>query len=364
MKPTAIDLFSGCGGLTAGLKRAGFRVVGAVELDGLAVETFRMNHRKTVVWKRDIRKVPVSEVMKRLKLAKGQLDLLAGCPPCQGFSSMRTLNGSKVIKDDRNELLFQFLRFVRVLKPKAVMMENVPGLATDARMRRFRRQIEALGYKCTVKVLDTADFQVPQRRRRMILLASRFGVIESASSAETRLTVRDAIGNLPTAGKSGDPLHDLPEKRTERIAQLIRLIPKDGGSRRDLGRGRQLKCHKNCDGFKDVYGRMAWDDQAPTITGGCVNPSKGRFLHPVRHRTITLREAALLQGFPPRYRFSLRRGKFPAAEMIGNALPPEFVRQNARQVRRFLKSATMNRETSTAKGPPHAKRKREAACRS
>jgi DNA (cytosine-5)-methyltransferase 1 len=99
-----------------------------------------------------------------------------------------------------------------------------------------------------------------------------------------------------------------------------------------LGRQRQLKCHRKCDGFKDVYGRMAWDEVSPTMTGGCVNPSKGRFLHPTKDRAITLREAALLQAFPPSYFFSLRRGKFPAAQMIGNALPPEFIRRHALRV--------------------------------
>src|SRR5690606_12010561 len=116
-----------------------------------------------------------------------------------------------------------------------------------------------------------------------------------------RRSVRDAIGDLPKPSVSDDPLHDPMEDRSERIAKMIALIPKDGGSRSALGKRRQLECHKRCNGFKDVYGRMAWDDVAPTITGGCVNPSKGRFLHPTQNRAITLREAALLQSFPPNY---------------------------------------------------------------
>jgi DNA (cytosine-5)-methyltransferase 1 len=104
----------------------------------------------------------------------------------------------------------------------------------------------------------------------------------------------------------------------------------------DLGKGRQLECHKKCNGFKDVYGRMAWDDVSPTITGGCFNPSKGRFLHPTKNRAITLREAALLQTFPADYFFSTVRGKCPAAQMIGNALPPEFIRRHATEIRKKL----------------------------
>jgi DNA (cytosine-5)-methyltransferase 1 len=131
-------------------------------------------------------------------------------------------------------------------------------------------------------------------------------------------------------------MHDHSANRTEKIVELIRKIPKDGGSRAHLGDEQQLACHKRLDGFYDVYGRMAWDAVAPTITSGFVNPSKGRFLHPSQNRTITLREAALLQTFPSYYRFPLDRGKYAAAALIGNALPPEFIRRLAIPVRRYL----------------------------
>jgi DNA (cytosine-5)-methyltransferase 1 len=138
-------------------------------------------------------------------------------------------------------------------------------------------------------------------------------------------------------GKSRDALHNIPEKvRTARIQKLIRDIPKNGGSRRDLPKSRQLKCHQRSNGFYDIYGRMAWDEVAPTITSGCFNPSKGRFLHPDKDRAITMREAALLQGFPRSYIFDLSPGKEAIALMIGNALPPEFIRRHALQIRRAL----------------------------
>jgi DNA (cytosine-5)-methyltransferase 1 len=178
-----------------------------------------------------------------------------------------------------------------------------------------------------------------QRRRRLILVAGRGFEVPFALPAKNRRTVRDAIGNMPAAGKSGDPLHDLPEKtRTPRIARLIRDIPKDGGSRHDLPRNRQLNCHRKSDGFYDVYGRMAWDDVAPTITSGCFNPSKGRFLHPTANRAITMREAALLQSFPRNYKFDVSPGKEAIALMIGNALPPELIRRQARQIAAVLKT--------------------------
>ena len=333
-KPKAIDLFSGCGGLTLGLKQAGFRVVGAVEIDRLAVETYKANHKRVVVWEQDIRRLSGAEVMRRLKLRPGQLDLLAGCPPCQGFSTLTTLNG-RVGKDRRNDQVFQFLRFVRVLRPKAVMMENVPGLAKNRRFKELRRKLRKLGYRVNQDVLDAAAYGVPQRRRRFILIAGRNAKIPFGRPARRMRTVKETFKRLGRRAKY-DPLHTLPQKRSDKVKAMIRLIPRDGGSRLDLGKRFQLECHKKFDGFKDVYGRMAWDDVSPTITGGCCNPSKGRFLHPTKNRTITLREAALLQTFPLSYFFSLRRGKFPAAQMIGNALPPEFIRRHARQVSRFL----------------------------
>lgn len=338
-RPTAMDLFSGCGGLTLGLRQAGFSVVGAVEIDPLAVKTYKSNHPRVNVWAKDIRKLNGSEVLRTLGFKKGQLDLLAGCPPCQGFSSIRTHNGKNTIRDNRNDLVFDYLRLVKELRPKAVMMENVPALAENRRMKVLKKELTKLGYESngTPLVLNTANYGVPQRRRRMILVSSRVGKIELAKSSDKRSTVREAIGSMPRPGKSGDPLHDPLEKRTAHTMEMIRLIPKDGGSRTDLPSKYHLPCHKKLPGgFKDVYGRMSWDEVSPTITGGCISPSKGRFLHPSQNRAITLREAALLQTFPKDYLFSLDNGRQGVALMIGNALPPAFIKRHALAIKRVL----------------------------
>ena len=150
--------------------------------------------------------------------------------------------------------------------------------------------------------------------------------------------MREAIGWLPEPSESDDPLHNHGESRSEEVRRRIEAIPPEGGLRQ-LGVEHQLACHVRTRGFYDIYGRMAWDAPAPTITGGCINPSKGRFLHPEQPRAITLREAALLQSFPGRYQFPLDRGKYRAADLIGNALPPTFVRHHARQIRVHLTSA-------------------------
>lgn len=335
-KPIAIDLFAGSGGLTMGLKLAGYRVVGAVERNELAAKTYCRNHRATVMWNQDIRRVSASAFKKSLRVGSRRLDLVAGCPPCQGFSSLRTLNGGRQVRDHRNDLIFEFLRFVRVLRPRAVMLENVPRLARNSRRRRLTSKLKRLGYAVEHKVLDVAKFDVPQRRMRFVLVGVRGGQITWPQEAPNVRTVRDAIGALPRPGKTGDSLHDMREKRAEKVKRVIALIPKNGGSRIDIGQRRQLRCHQRCDGFKDIYGRMSWDSVAPTITTGCVNPSKGRFLHPTQNRAITLREAALLQTFPSRYWFSTKRGKFAVAEQIGNALPPEFAKRHALALKKTL----------------------------
>lgn len=342
---TAIDLFSGCGGLTLGLKKAGFRVLGAVDNDALSMETYKANHAEVKTWQLDIRKLAASKVMRGLRLRPGQLDLLAGCPPCQGFSALRTLNGSKRTRDARNDLVFDFLRFIRVLRPKSVMLENVPALAKDRRIAQFKRELGRLGYSYKCEILNAADYGVPQRRRRMIVLAGRAFEPFFAEPSASRRTVRHALANLTRPKAVRDLLHRSNANRSPRIMATIRGIPRNGGSRNALGRGKQLECHRKCDGFKDVYGRMAWNSVGPTITSGCINPSKGRFLHPSQNRAITLREAALLQSFPKSYRISLRRGRYPAAALIGNALPPEFVRRHAVRLLKSLGSPRVKKRT-------------------
>lgn len=338
---TAIDLFSGAGGLTLGLKRAGFKVLAGVEMEDIPASTYRANHPDTRCFQTDIRRLGAAQLLKSLGLKRGQLDLLAGCPPCQGFSTLRTRKKQAVFADDRNDLLFEFLRIIEALEPRAIMMENVPALAKDARMHTFLRRISRLGYRVNrrnVQVVDAADYGVPQRRRRMILLASKSGQIIDAECSE-KITVRQCLKcvGLKPVGESGDALHDHRPNRTERVQNIIRNIPKDGGSRSALPKDLVLACHKkNGSGFSDVYGRLAWDKVAPTMTGGCGNPSKGRYLHPDEDRAISLREAAVFQTFPADYQFDLSRGRDKVALMIGNALPPEFIRRHAAAIAKSL----------------------------
>lgn len=337
----AIDLFCGAGGLSRGLLEAGFEVIGGVENDALAAETYRLNFPSTKLWDVDIRDVSSGEVLEELNLSHGELDLLAGCPPCEGFSTLRTRNGHRRNRDPLNQLVSQFQRLASDLQPKAVMLENVPALEHNYRFKDLVRKLRAGGYTVHYRVTNVADYGVPQKRRRLILMATRDDVLTfpELPPITDRRTVRQAFAGLTAAGESGDPLHDHGERRSPQVQAVIRNIPKDGGSRSALPKNQVLPCHQKASGFRDVYGRMAWDRPAPTITGGCVNPSKGRFLHPSEDRAITLREAALLQSFPGDHAFSFSRGKFAVAEMIGNALPPAFVQAHAERLRQALEAA-------------------------
>lgn len=339
-----MDLFCGAGGLTVGLQNAGFKVLAGVEISEPAIETYAMNHKGHKIFASDIRELSPELVLKELGIAKGELDLLAGCPPCQGFSTHRTRNRNASVEDFRNDLVFEFVRFVKAMLPKTIMMENVPGLAKDQRMKKVVDDLAKIGYifdEKTIIVRDAADYGVPQRRKRMIMNASRLGTIQPPDKVLKKRTVRDAISGLKEVGFSNDKLHDIITKRSDKVKKIISLIPKNGGSRSDIPKKYWLACHlRRPNSYQDVYGRMAWDEVAPTITGGCHQPSKGRYLHPDKDRGITLREAALLQTFPINYKFSFRNGKDSVALMIGNALPPEFIRRQAEMIVKHLNSIT------------------------
>lgn len=336
---TAIDAFSGCGGLTTGLRAAGFKVLAGIEIDEDAISAYQLNHPRVRVFSQDIRTLSARSLLRTLGIKKGELSLLAGCPPCQGFSRMRTKNKTRPAWDRRNNLIFEFARLVEGLLPQTVMLENVPGLKDNWRLKKVTKQLEALGYQWECKVVDAADYGVPQRRKRMILMASLLGPLSIPEGTGRAKTVRDAIGKIPLPKKSHKPLHKLLAKHNQKVTKRIKSVPKNGGSRSAWGEKNQLKCHKRLKGFRDVYGRMAWDKVSPTITRFCANPSKGRFIHPRQNREISLYEAALLQSFPRSYKFPLEVGRGGIASMIGEALPPDLAKKQARYLLKHIRSS-------------------------
>lgn len=337
--PTAIELFSGCGGLSTGLTHAGFTILSAVEINDVAAQSYRANHRNVHLHVEDVCKITATSLLRENNLRVGELDLLAGCSPCQGFSRLR--KGESGRNDPRNKLVFEYLRLVRGLRPKTILMENVPGIITTEYGNEIfdivKEELEKLGYSVDYKVINVADYGVPQFRKRFVLLGSRYRRHPIHLPPETHAsprhnqaagkqpwrTVRQAFENLaPLQNGQTDPNNPLHtcSANGELNMRRIRAVPHDGGSRNAFPPDLVLDCHlRYPNGYRDVYGRMCWDKPSPTITGGCTNITRGRFVHPEEDRGISLLEAARLQTFPDDYVFC---GNFGEKSLqIGNAVP-------------------------------------------
>lgn len=348
--PSAIELFAGCGGLSTGLENAGFNILSAVEINSVAANSYRANHPNVDVIVEDVHNVTAARLLRQNNLRRGELDLLAGCSPCQGFSRLR--KGASGDTDPRNQLVFEFLRLVKGLYPKTIFMENVPGIInTKYGLEIFSKvlnELNQLGYNVDYSIIDTANYGVPQFRRRFVLLGSRYKrhaiqiplATNCAPSkvAETGLqpwqTVRQAFQGIPPLNNGAtdinNPLHKCSNNNKLNL-ERIQAIPHDGGSRTSLPEKLVLNCHKKYpNGFKDVYGRMKWDSPSPTLTGGCTNITKGRFIHPDQDRGISLYEASKLQSFPDNYIFKGNMGEI--ALQIGNAVPVELAYRMGRQI--------------------------------
>lgn len=352
-KPVAIDLFCGAGGLTLGLKKAGFRVALGVEVNQEIARTYKANHRKTKLLIDDVRKLTGREVFKTTGLK--QIDLIAGCPPCQGFSQ---LTEKYKREDPRNDLVLEMARLIEEIRPKMVMMENVPGITTKGKaiLDEFLERIKKMGYLVTTGILQMADYGVPQSRRRFVLLAGKGFRIDlpipthgrkkdSKKKIKPWVSLSEAIRNMPEpivlfqAIQNGGPakfrwhvVRNLQKISVERLKAI-----KEGENRLSLPKDLRPNCHKDkTEGFQNVYGRMNWNKISPTITSGCTTPCMGRFGHPDKLRTISIREAALIQTFPLNYQF---KTKFmdTACDLVGNALPFKFAHIAGRKMMESFK---------------------------
>ncbi|MBS4018245.1 MAG: DNA cytosine methyltransferase [Dechloromonas sp.] len=340
----AIDLYCGSGAVTEGLKSDGFQILAAVDFDPVACATYRLNHPEVRMIESDIRLVNARDLAIDLNLNPGELETLIVCAPCQPFSSQ---NRKREKEDPRADLILEALRFVEAFLPKLVFIENVPGLARSGPIEELSNALRSYGYYLSdPQKINAADLGVPQRRERCIMIASRNHDVAERFGRDIvphpRRTVREAIGGLPSLASgeasSDDPLHRARCHQSI-VLERLRHIPRDGGSRLSLPPELVLKCHLGKDGdFPDVYGRMKWDDVAPTLTTGCTDVTKGRFAHPDDHRAITLREAALLQSFPVTYRFHGKPSQI--ARQIGNAVPVGMVRSLAPYLRAAIVDTT------------------------
>lgn len=335
---TAIDLFAGAGGATCGLKEAGYSILAAVEKDRSAAKTFSANHPEAKLLQRDIQEVDPKVLRVSLGLEVGELTLLKACPPCQGYSSL----GTGDPQDERNELVHQVWRFARELMPKALTVENVPRLARDKRLALLVRRLRAVGYRARSFLADAVDFGVPQRRRRLIVVAVRSCEALSFPEALTTL-LPESFRRTTSAGEAlneagpvngVDPVHR-HRNHTPKTLKRIQAVP-IGGNRFDLPAEHWLACHERIEGRIACasYGRINRDEPAPTLTTRCTTPACGSFIHPTEHRGLTLREAALLQTFPSDYEFHGTYGDIEA--QIGNALPVKMAEGLGRVVARLV----------------------------
>lgn len=365
----AIDLFSGCGGVSCGLTNAGFTMTGAVEINKDAVQVYK-NYEplsKVNVIIDDICNVEGKELLRVSNIKPNELYLLAGCPPCQNFSSQNR-EGRKKSRKEKEKLLFQYLRIIKELYPPFILMENVSGLKSIDNLpilTSFLNNLENTNETDNTKkyyvisgILNAADYGVPQKRKRFVMHAIRMDMYEILRSNDFEIslpkpthgfkgkdgllpwvTVWDAISDLPPI-KAGD-LYEGPGVFNHKSAALsdlnlkrIREIRKNGGSRTGLPEELILNCHKNYRGHKDVYGIMNPNEPAPTMTGGCLCYSKGRFGHPFQDRAISIREAARIQTFPDDFIFNNSITK--ASLEIGNAVPVKLVEASGQAIIREI----------------------------
>lgn len=330
-----LDLFCGCGGTSAGFKAATlggakFRLIGGIDIDDHALKTYEKNLGAPAL-RFDLRKVSQDESLCRQMMSSTFRNpanplFLVGCAPCQGFSSHTKMADAE---DARRNLLPHFAKIVERLQPDAVLMENVPELLADRNWKYFKaakKTLEAAGYVVRAKIYNFAEFGLPQERFRTVVIAlkGQFEMPRPFLNPREFRTVREAIGHLPALRpgekNSTDPMHITSSHRQSTI-DLLSKVPKDGGNRPP---GVGPKCLDNArgkfGGYTDVYGRLAWKRAALTITARCRTPSCGRFAHPEQNRGLSVREAALLQGFPDDYHFE---GPFDDKfKQIGNAVPP------------------------------------------
>ncbi len=320
-----VDLFCGVGALSHGLQRAGLKIIAGYDTDPRCQHAFEKNNHASF-HVRDVAKLTPDEIKGHFS---GKLpSVLAGCAPCQPFSTYK----QRYSEDPQWGLVTKFAKLAVEVEPDFVTMENVPALLRYKEGRVFRRFcniIEKAGYELTWTVAKCEDFGVPQKRRRLVVIASKSGApVALRSTRSTAKTVRDAIGNLRQleAGDIDpkDPLHAASSLTAINLKRI--RASKPGGTWRDWPKSLRAPCHKRPTGmtYPGVYARMSWDEPSPTMTTQCYGYGNGRFGHPEQDRAISLREAAILQSFPKSYEFLPRQEKISFTEVgrwIGNAVP-------------------------------------------
>ncbi|EOT1757913.1 DNA cytosine methyltransferase [Citrobacter koseri] len=347
------DLFSGAGGLSLGFQQAGFNITFAADNDRDALDTYIHNfgpHAYTL----DLTEGSPETIAAHILNTAGEIDLLIGGPPCQGFSIQR--RGAK--DDQRNHLLLKHVQIGLALSAKAILIENVPTILGNRGLEQLNEVFSLLSnasYSVTTKVLLAADYGVPQLRRRAFIVAFRkdfphdFQFEQPSYSPQNYMTVRQAISDLPALPSDHSAHPDIANHQRRNISEInlkrLSYVP-EGGGRLDIPEELRLPCHMKDNGHRhlDVYGRMFWDKPAPTITAMFDNFTRGRFAHPSETRNISNREGARLQSFPDSFIFLGNQKS--VARQIGNAVPPILAEAVARSILCHLDSKILGQQKS------------------
>lgn len=369
--PRAVDIFCGCGGISAGLREAGFSILAGADIEPNYICTFRLNFAEAEVITDDLSSLDPNILMDRLEILPGELDLLAGGPPCQGFSK-NVPRSQRYLDLPNNRLMLTFIKYVEALKPKMVLMENVAEMRNgfgQAYSNEIVNRLEQDGYRVSHQVLNAADYGVPQRRRRAFFIAWRGSTplrfpkpshqksdSEGAEEmpflpgldAQSRVTVWEAIGDLPSLAHHDkrqifdyacEPFSDFQRMMRKGSSHILNHTPRALASTQHErlaslkpGEGlKELPAHlRPKSGYSGAYGRLTKEMVAPTITRWVFHPGSGRFGHPVDTRVITIREAARIQSFRDTFEFT---GTYTQqAGQVGNAVPPMLVQKIAQSM--------------------------------
>lgn len=336
-----VDLFCGIGGLSYGFVMEKFNVISGYDNDVSCKYIYEINNN-AIFHTEDISQLSGYKINQEFG---SKLKVLVGCAPCQPFSSY----SFKIKNKDENKLnlLYSFARLIEEVKPTIVSMENVPQLADNIIFKDFIDKLRELEYMISYEIVFCPDYGIPQRRKRLVLLASKLGNISLISKTHTPdnyVTVRDTIENLkPINAGECDENDSLHQARRLSDINLIRIKnTKEGGGWKDWPQDLVLDCFKKKSGktYCSVYGRMKWDEPAPTMTTHCTGLGNGRFGHPEQDRAISLREAALFQTFPMKYKFFETSNVIHPSKIcrqIGNAVPPKLGQVIAKSIKKHLK---------------------------
>lgn len=347
-----IDMFSGAGCASLGFQKAGFKIAAALEINPKRCDVYEKNFHFRPIQK-NVLKVNAGEILKKAKLRKGSKFCVVGCPPCQSFSKLSSTRRIDTINDPRSKFVTKFAQLVVDMMPMAIIFENVSWMIRGPGKKFFNRyvnKLEKAGYYTVYDIVNAADIGIPQNRKRVVAISIRKKFLNKNKikqldkfheiKSKRIKTVRDAISDLNPL-KSGqmdanDPLH-FTRLHSKKVLEMIKHVPKNGGSRKEMPRRLWLDCHKKLKkgGAETSYGRMWWDKPSPTMTCRCTTPACGRFTHPTQNRGITLREAARLQTIPDSFDFgdSSVEG---IQGMIGDGVPVDLAKHIGKQLKLIL----------------------------